>query len=932
MDQGARFYRCDFQVHTPRDCNWAGERPQDEDGRREYAVRFVAACRQKGLDAVAITDHHDLCYFPYIKAAADAEVVGSGNPLPPHRRLVVLPGMELTLAVPCQAILLFDADMEVDRLEGLYPLLGVTPVPYHQAVHAQAIRLDAINSFDALCSPLDRNGSFRGRYIILPNVTDKGHATLMRESFTTAYKTMPCVGGYLDKPVAALDVGTRKILDGEVAAWGFKQLGLFQTSDNRTGEFTDLGKHSTWVKWARPTAEALRQACLARDTRISHTQPATPDVVVTRLEVSDSKFLGQIDLHLNPQFNCLIGGRGTGKSTILEYIRWTLCDQPPDDVEEDDARSYRDKRAALIRNTLQPVAGVVTVTFRLNSVSHAVRRSSKTNELQLRIGESDYRLCSEADVRKLLPVQAYSQKQLSAVGVRAEELVRFVRTPIKSDLDRIAVEIDRTRSQAAEVFAGVVQQRRLRRDQARDELELASLAERVAALRQELKGVVDADRRVLSDHDLYLQEQQVIERVGRELANVRDMVADSRAVIADLPAPLGDRSASPNWPRVQRVQAEFEAVVVRTRAALDALAARLADTAPDMAEYSSAVGQWQGVFDDHLTNYERVKQVASSHNHQLDQIEEVEAKIKVLRTAIGQSQASLERVGDTVAEFGLARADWVGLYRQTADLMALKCRELTALSGERIRAELGRGRGTGRVSERLQSLVGGTRVRSSKVEALCQQVADSADPVDAWSRVIDEFEQLVDFTGDEPREPDPARLPLLTAAGFSAQDLRKLAPKLTPSEWFELAMTPLEDVPVFEYRQRDSQYIRFDEASAGQQATALLHVLLRQVGPPLLIDQPEDDLDNQVLRDVVRDIGEAKRSRQLVFTSHNPNIVVNGDADLVVCCDYRTAGDHSGGHVKHCGAIDIKEVRDAITVVMEGGQAAFRLRKEKYGF
>jgi chromosome segregation protein len=60
--------------------------------------------------------------------------------------------------------------------------------------------------------------------------------------------------------------------------------------------------------------------------------------------------------------------------------------------------------------------------------------------------------------------------------------------------------------------------------------------------------------------------------------------------------------------------------------------------------------------------------------------------------------------------------------------------------------------------------------------------------------------------------------------------------------------------------------------------------------------------------------------------------VVNGDAELVVWCDYRTAGDHSGGQIRGAGAIDVPVICSAIKQVMEGGEAAFKLRKDKYGF
>jgi type III restriction enzyme len=107
---------------------------------------------------------------------------------------------------------------------------------------------------------------------------------------------------------------------------------------------------------------------------------------------------------------------------------------------------------------------------------------------------------------------------------------------------------------------------------------------------------------------------------------------------------------------------------------------------------------------------------------------------------------------------------------------------------------------------------------------------------------------------------------------------------------------------------------------------------LNQSGPPLIIDQPEEDLDNPVILEIVTQVWQAKQKRQLIFASHNANLVVNGDAELVAWCDYRAAGDQSRGTIAGEGAIDIPDVCDAIKRIMEGGEAAFNLRKEKYGF
>jgi hypothetical protein len=116
MDKGAHFHKCDFQVHTPRDLNWQGVGAVTDEERSAYAQEFVVSCRSKGLHAVAITDHHDLALFRFIRAAAEAETSADGSPLDQAERLTVFPGMELTLAVPCQALLLLDADFPATLL------------------------------------------------------------------------------------------------------------------------------------------------------------------------------------------------------------------------------------------------------------------------------------------------------------------------------------------------------------------------------------------------------------------------------------------------------------------------------------------------------------------------------------------------------------------------------------------------------------------------------------------------------------------------------------------------------------------------------------------------------------------------------------------------------------------------------------------------
>ena len=99
-----------------------------------------------------------------------------------------------------------------------------------------------------------------------------------------------------------------------------------------------------------------------------------------------------------------------------------------------------------------------------------------------------------------------------------------------------------------------------------------------------------------------------------------------------------------------------------------------------------------------------------------------------------------------------------------------------------------------------------------------------------------------------------------------------------------------------------------------------------------MIDQPEEDLDNAIIQEITEVIWNSKTRRQLIFASHNANIVVNGDAELVVHCDYREEGDRTKGRIAGEGAIDRPPIREAIKNIMEGGEEAFELRRQKYGF
>ncbi|WP_299499839.1 hypothetical protein [uncultured Roseobacter sp.] len=168
------FYRRDFQVHTPRDQQWKGPKAVTEEERVAYASRFVRACREKGIQAVAITDHHCMTFLPFMRKAALDAPGPVGTALLPHQRLIVFPGIELKLGVPCQAIVIFDADFPNDMFSLALNVLEITQIDPSAAMAGDPTRLAAITTFTELKRKLDEHEYLNDRYIILPNVSGEG--------------------------------------------------------------------------------------------------------------------------------------------------------------------------------------------------------------------------------------------------------------------------------------------------------------------------------------------------------------------------------------------------------------------------------------------------------------------------------------------------------------------------------------------------------------------------------------------------------------------------------------------------------------------------------------------------------------------------------------------------------------------------------------
>ena len=137
---------------------------------------------------------------------------------------------------------------------------------------------------------------------------------------------MPYVGGYLDRAqtIETLSTKNQTRLSGTDKTWSLRQIYPLPTSDSRLSNFSNLGQNNAWIKLAEPTAEAIRQAFLGHRSRIRIEPPKIPSLVVAAVEIEDSTILQSTALAFSPEFNAVIGGRGSGKSSFLEYVAFGL--------------------------------------------------------------------------------------------------------------------------------------------------------------------------------------------------------------------------------------------------------------------------------------------------------------------------------------------------------------------------------------------------------------------------------------------------------------------------------------------------------------------------------------------------------------------------------------------------------------------------------
>lgn len=220
------------------------------------------------------------------------------------------------------------------------------------------------------------------------------------------------------------------------------------------------------------------------------------------------------------------------------------------------------------------------------------------------------------------------------------------------------------------------------------------------------------------------------------------------------------------------------------------------------------------------------------------------------------------------------------------------------------------------------SAIGDTRGRQPYLHTLSDKVDNRAhNELSLNEMFLNIFSVLENaLNGDDPNV-DLSNL--ITQIEDISNNL-KLKRSTSPSDFYNALLSPFFEIGLM---------IRFNgknlkDLSMGERAIVLLKILLAFDDKPLLIDQPEEHLDNRyIYAELVPAFRNAKSKRQIIIATHNANLVVNTDAEQIIVANY-----HNGTLSYEVGALEDNPIKEKIKNILEGGDEAFKKREEKYGY
>jgi chromosome segregation protein len=860
FDHGAKWLCADFHLHTLKESGASRKeyRAEFRDREQEFPADFIHQLKTAGIKIAAITNHNSFNFHEFKTL----------NKLAKKEGILLLPGVEIGVKEGrggIHTLVIFDPEKWLSNDQ--------SPDQINRFISAQfpSSPDEGTRSKDDLCGVLNCLEGFGHDYFMIFAHAQSGNGFFNELEGGAIQELVEQCGKLWKQRV----LGFQKIknLENILKIWPkrFSFPAQVEGSDPKT--FDEVGKSDRpcYLKLGEPSYSSVEFALRDHQQRVSLEPPDAPPLPRLQKVHFEGGLLDGRAFHLNHQLNCLIGSRGSGKSSFIECLRYGLAL----DAEED--APYKNKLVAAMMGN----GGKITIEGR-NPHDQAFRITRifgnnpivflEGGETKLRpkdvlphilyFGQKDLGVRDEnfeADFfTKLLPEISLEdrdkEERLLAELNRAVDEWRSVKTA--EDKEKIyAQEFEQLKHQL-ELFKKMGVEKRLERltQFDADKRRLAEFVDDLDAFRKEL-DLENFGWKDFSDEWITLKSP--------ELEELAEQLDEARKVFTSLATDHAD------------LLVRFDSLVVTLKAHRILLQEKEKDLQEDFAKIQREIDQ-PGL---DIKEFRSLKQ----KHEQLGKL------LIAAKDRGGATKAAQDKILSTARALQEHRRI---VFNQRLDALTRKQEQLP----ESIKLELTYEGQKQSFVDFLKSKLAGKGFRNTSYDLISAQFKNGFQLYEQ----MDKIDETLNGTADVDK--------LKTAINEQLADF-------------------------LAHRVDDKKVIRFHgtsvrELSLGQRATALLQLLMSLDEQNILIlDQPEDDLDNEtVFQQVVRPLLEKKRRTQFIIATHNPNIPVLGDAELVHACHEKEKGVYS----HDSGSLDSRITRTSIVNIMEGGKAAFEQRKKVY--
>jgi DNA repair ATPase RecN len=715
-------------------------------------------------------------------------------------------------------------------------------------------------------------------------------------------------------------------------------LAFVSTSDAYSVE--DVGSHYAWIRMAAPALEAIRQAFLDHEARIIcdwdprfHGTAQTPNDIahawVQDLAIDGLSTAGEpLRVRFDPRLNVLIGGRGAGKSTVIAALRCLYGDMaglPP---------QTRAEAQKLISDVFSGASVVGTHHLPHSGDEQVARWSVASGATTDRAGATN--IATSFKVRVVNQKELFERAANNADDphMTSRNLINLVDDALASGTRGPGSPSD-FRAGLDELQTAWVAAARHHRAEFEAVAERGVVSARVEELRRQVAAFDDeANRARRERNDQRIAEARWLEGIDSETTS---MIAELRE---DTERRLGPVELTPpgSPATADATAAELAASAAAIRAGLrNGLLERFASATEELEQWRDhqQSSSWRASVDAAIADtaaytqelaelgldpsaYERVRAQLLEQENLLEALNSRAAQLADLQSKVDSAWAAIEEA------LAGRREHRVGLLQSVEGRS-----QILRFSLHTAADETG---WTQRVRELLNLRADGFL---EEVPALARWLWTETDGADREERLALWREACVsgDFDG------------FATAARLRSTWATRLS-NLDPLVRARLGAEIPEDTVSMRFlrqggdAQREQDWQPLTAGSPGQRSAAMLSFVLHHGDEPLVLDQPEDDLDTEWITElVVRQLRTSRWSRQLIVVTHNANIPVNADAERTIVLEnagrgigIRTSPPASigGSPHEHCGPLEDAVVRADIQQIMEGGIDAFVRRERRY--